>query len=233
MASAYEQIHSISFGKELISKGVFNRFRELEPAIGKNYGMNNLNKLLVVAESNYFEDDLETRSVFKDAEKWYSDENCLLIPDEKKDDVSSWIGEGYGIFDKIFKSMKIVLNEANIKYDDYLLEEFSFYKNYFLRPASRKVKDLSFKKDCKPIDREIAGIALCGIIDIIKPDILIFTSKYAWEEFTKYCQNANRVFENTEIHFVYHPSNHFSWNNKNGFGKPKFESLLREYWLRN
>lgn len=231
MAGAYEQIHSISFGKEVIPKGVFNRFRELEPAIGKNYGMNNLNKLLVVAESNYFEDDLETRSVFKDAEKWYFDENCLLIPDEKKKDVSSWIGEGPRIFNNIFKSMKIVLNEANIAYDNYLLEEFSFYKNYFLRPASRKGTELSFKKDCKPIDRKIAGIALCGIIDIIKPDILIFTSKYAGEEFTKYCKNENLVFENTKIHSVNHPSR--AWNDKNGLGKQKFERLLREYWLIN
>lgn len=75
MANAYEQIRSISLGKELIYEGIFNRFRELEPAIGKNYGMSNLNKLLVVAESNYFEDDLETKSVFKDAEKWYHIEN--------------------------------------------------------------------------------------------------------------------------------------------------------------
>jgi len=232
MASAYEQIQSISFGQKLIPKGIFNRFRQLRPAIGKNYGMNNLNKLLVVAESNYFKDDLETKSVFKDAEKWYFDENCLLIPDEKEKDVQSWVDENRTPFNNISKSMKEVLNEANIKYDDGLLEEFSYYKNYFLRPASVKGTDRSFKKDCKQIDREIAGIALCGIIDIIKPDILIFTSKYAWEEFTKYCQNANLVFENTEIHFVCHPSSPH-WNNKNGSGKQNFESLLRKYWLRN
>lgn len=233
MANAYEQIRSISFGKELIYEGIFNRFRELEPAIGKNYGMNNLNKLLVVAESNYFEDDLETKSVFKDAEKWYHSENCLLIPEEKKGDVNSWIGEGYPIFNNLFESMKTVLNESNIKYAPYLLEEFAFYKNYFLRPASRKGGNLSFKKDCKQIDRDVAGVALCGIIDVIKPDILIFTSKYAWEEFSRYCQNANLVFENTKIEFVYHPSRHFSWNHRNGFGKQKFEKLLREYWLKS
>ena len=231
MANAYEQIRSISFGKELICEGVFNRFRELEPAIGKNYGMNNLHKLLVVAESNYFEDDLETKSVFKDAEKWYHSANCPLIPEEKKGDVNSWIGEGYKIFDNIFKSMKTVLNESSIEYDSYLLNEFAFYKNYFLRPASRKGSNLSFKKDCKQIDREVAGMALCGIIDIIEPDILIFTSKYAWEEFRRYCKNANLVFENTKIEFVYHPSLHFSWNHRNGLGKPTFERLLREYWL--
>ncbi len=234
MANAYEQIRSISFGKELISKGIFNRFRELEPAIGKNYGMNNLHKLLVVAESNYFEDVLETKSVFKDAEKWYHSENIPLIPEEKKNDVNSWIGEGPGIFNNLFKSIKTVLNESKIEYDSsYLLEEFAFYKNYFLRPASRKGSNLSFKKDCKQIDRDVAGMALCGIIDVIKPDILIFTSKYAWEEFSRYCQNANLVFENTKIDFVYHPSRHFSWNHRNHFGMQRFERLLREYWLKS
>jgi hypothetical protein len=233
MANAYEQIRSISFGKELISEGVFNRFRELEPAIGKNYGMNNLHKLLVVAESNYFEDKLETKSVFKVAKDWYQGENCSLIPEEKKGDVKSWIGEGYPIFNNLFKSMKTVLNESNIKYDPYLLEEFAFYKNYFLRPASRKGTNISFKKDCKQIDREVAGMALSGIIDLINPDILIFTSKYAYEEFSKYCQDANLVFENTKIKFVYHPSRHFSWNHRNGLGKQEFERLLREYWLNS
>lgn len=233
MANAYEQIRSISFGKELIDKGIFNRFRELEPAIGNNYGMNNLHKLLVVAESNYFEDDLEEKSVFKDAEKWYYGENCPLIPEEKKEHVKSWIGEGYPIFNNLFKSMKTVLNESNIKYDPYLLEEFAFYKNYFLRPASRKGGNLSFKKDCKQIDRDVAGVALCGIIDVIKPDILIFTSKFACEEFIKYYQNANILFENTKIEFVYHPSRHFSWNHRNGLGKQTFERLLREYWLKS
>ena len=232
MANAYEQIRSISLGKELIYEGIFNRFRELEPAIGKNYGMSNLNKLLVVAESNYFEDDLETKSVFKDAEKWYHIENCLLIPEEKKNDVNSWIGEGYTIFNNLFKSMKTVLNESNVEYEPYLLEEFAFYKNYFLRPASRKGGNLSFKKDCKQIDRDVAGIALCGIIDVIKPDILIFTSKYACEEFKMYCQNENVVFDKLEIEFVYHPSRHFSWNHRKGLGKQKFERLLREYWLK-
>lgn len=80
MASAYEQIRSISFNNELSSENIFERFRDLEPAIGKKYGLNNLRKLLVVAESNYFEDDMEARSVFKDAEKWYFGENCPLIP---------------------------------------------------------------------------------------------------------------------------------------------------------
>jgi hypothetical protein len=119
MASAYEQIRSVSFGKELICEGIFNRFRELEPAIGKNYGMNNLHKLLVVAESNYFEDDWQTKSVFKVARDWYQGKNCPLIPEGKKQDVNNWIGEGYGIFNNLFKSMRTVLNESNIEYDSH------------------------------------------------------------------------------------------------------------------
>lgn len=125
-----------------------------------------------------------------------------------------------------------MLTEANIKYDTELIHEFAFYKNYFLRPASVKGNNRSFKKDCKPIDREVAGKALCGVIEVIQPDILIFVSKYAWEEFNGYCQNTNLVFENTKIESVYHPAHPGSWHNKNGLGKQKFEQLLREHWLK-
>lgn len=233
MAGAIEQIHSTSFGKELIPEGIFNRFRELEPAFGKNYGMNNLKKLLIVAESNYFEDDLEKESVFKDPEKWYHGKNCPLIPEKKKDNVSSWIGEGYPIFNNIFDSIRTVLDESNIKYEKtyYLLDEFAFYKNYFLRPASRKGKNLSFEKDCKQIDRDVAGYALCGIIDIIQPNIVIFVSKYAYDEFNLYCSQNNKKFDNCIIEYTNHPSRPASWSDENG--KQKFENLLREYWVKS
>jgi hypothetical protein len=217
-------------GKEIVSEGLFERFPELVPAVGDKYWSDNHSKLLLIAESNYFSDEMENKSVFKDAEKWYKEQNAPLIPEEMKKNVCNWIGEGYRPFDNLFKSMKTVLNESNIEYDDYLLKETAFY-NYFLRPASKRNGNIGFKKDCKPIDKEVSGLALCGIIDKYSPDIVIFVSKYAWEEFTKYCQRENKTFT-AKIEFVYHPSRHFSWNHRYGLGQQKFESLLKEYWIK-
>ena len=56
-----------------------------------------------------------------------------------------------------------------------IYEEAMFY-NYFLRPATVRGKNRRFEKDCAPIDNEVAGTALCGIIEIDKPDIVILAS---------------------------------------------------------
>jgi len=218
-----------SIGKNIVSEGVFERFPELVPAIGFNYWSKNHSKLLLVAESNYFSDDLENKSVFKDFENWYKGENCSLIPEEKKKDVSNWKGD-YPTFNNLFNSMKTVLNEAHIEFDNYLFQETIFY-NYFLRPATKKNGKIGFKKDCKPIDKEVSGLALCGIIKAYSPNLIIFTSKYAWEEFCKYCQREKLKFDTIKIDFVYHPSRHLSWYHRYGFGKQKFEDILKKYWI--
>ena len=127
-------------GSEIIKGGIFNRFKELKPAGGENYWKGKHSKLLLVGESNYFPDELESKSVFKDADKWYFGEGCLLIPEEKISDVGNWIGRNR-YFDNIFNSMKRVLEEEGITdYNDDLLEEAVYY-NYFLRPASVKNKN--------------------------------------------------------------------------------------------
>lgn len=61
-----------NIGKEgLIKEGVFVRFPELIPAGTENYWESSYHKkLLIIGESNYFEDN--TDSVFKNPEAWYS-----------------------------------------------------------------------------------------------------------------------------------------------------------------
>jgi len=213
-------------GTEIVSEGIFERFPDLVPAIGEKYVSDSHKKLLLIGESSYFPDNLdESKSVFKDAEKWYKGKNVPLIPEEKKNYVSNWIGEGYRTFDNFFKSMKNLMNEANIAYDKYLLQETGFY-NYFLRPAIGIKGKMSFRHYCKPLDMQVSYVALCEIINAIEPDIVIFVSKYAWESFGK------TELGKTKIEFVRHPAHPASWYNKDGNGLPKFEKLLKEYWLK-
>ena len=80
------------------------------------------------------------------------------------------------------------------------------------------------------MDREVAGSALCEIIELDKPDIIIFVSKYAFFEFQKYI-NSKGYYYSTPIEFVNHPAIHFSWNHRNENGKQKFERLLKDYWI--
>ena len=213
-----------NIGKDgIVKEGIFNCFPLLEPVtIGDNYWNNpRHNKLMIIGESNYFSDNVD--SVFNDPEAWYRGEITKpLIPKDKetffKNDKS-----GYPPFDRLRDSMKTVL-----KTEFGAIYEEAIYYNYFLRPATGAG---SFKKFCKQIDREVAGTALCGILEIVTPNIVIFASKYAYDEFTKYIKSS--IFNDTRIEFVYHPSDHFhKWEN-NPNSKQKFERLLKEYWLRN
>ncbi|MBP5456363.1 MAG: hypothetical protein J6Y37_07665 [Paludibacteraceae bacterium] len=241
----------------IVKEGIFVRFPELIPACTDEifWSSENHSRLLIVAESNYFEDEAESvyKSVFKNPEAWYQGEDRQHLipttgkePEEYKVKVSNWKAK-YPPFDRLRDSMNAVSNGIHC---ERIFDEAMFY-NYFLRPATVKVvrgkKNLTFKKDCAQIDRDVAGIALCGIIETAKPDIVIFISKYAYDEFRNYikaCGNKNsfrdfgNCFEltgeiNVRIEFVNHPSHPAGWwNYKTGNGKQKFERLLREYWIK-
>ena len=137
--------------------------------------------------------------------------------------VGESICNGYKSFDRLCKSMNEVLNETLC---EHVHQEAMFY-NYFLRPATVRENTRLFSTQ---LDRDIAGSALNGIIDLDHPDVVIFVSKYAYSEFNKYMA-SNRLSYKIPIDFVNHPAVHFSWNHRNGNGKQKFERLLREYWI--
>lgn len=213
-------------GKDLIKGGIFERFPELIPKGGENYWQGEHSKLLVVGESNYFEDDMESKSDFKVAEKWYHGIDCCLIPKEMTKNVNNW-KSGRG-FNNLFKSMKKVLEEEGINdFKADLINEITYY-NYFLRPACVKKSNRGFEKDCEPIDCEVSYSALCGIIEEIKPNIVIFVSKFSHGEFMESYIKEEKHFENVVIDYV----NHFAqacWYDANG--QQKFENLLREHWV--
>lgn len=221
MATRYDNIGKGGFVKE----GVFVRFPDLIPACPDNWDSSSIHgKLMIVGESNYFKDDVD--SVFKDPEAWYRGKDTQhLIPDNMKFAVSNEID--YTTFDRVCITMSEV-SGLNCKP---VFKEAMFY-NYFLRPATVRGRNKSFKKDCTQIDRDVAGSTLCEIIELDKPDIVIFVSKYAYSEFTKYTESKEYT-NNIPLDFVNHPSHPAGWwNYKTGNGIQKFERLLREYWIK-
>ncbi len=239
MATRYDNI-----GKGgIVKEGIFVRFPELIPASRDNYWNNPMHrKLMIVGESNYFEENVD--SFFKDPEVWYRGEDTQhLIPENKKDLVKNWKAD-YLPFDRLRDSMNAVSNDLH--HCGAIYEEAMYY-NYFLRPA---IGGETFRKFCKPIDCEVAGTALLGIIELDMPDIVIFASKYAYNEFRNYIKckigtcdckytvsDFKNYFElagevNVRIEFVYHPSSRFQKWDKNENSKQKFERLLREYWIK-
>lgn len=215
-------------GKELVKGGIFERFPELIPAVGDNYWREDgkHKKLLLVGESNYFEDYPETVSVFKDADKWYTADTDKLIPTEMKDAVSNWID--YTTFNKVFNIMDRVLDDAGIEQHGKGLFEAAFY-NYFLRPALNDGESKGFVP--QSIDCEVAGTALAGIIDRLQPDVIVFLSRLAYDKFNAFCQSKGTEYAGVAIACVSHPASQW-WNREEGSrGKQKFEDLLRANWI--
>ena len=218
-------------GSELIEKGIietpiFERFPKLKPFEGPYWDKNkNHKKLLLIAESNYFPNELESESNFKDAEKWYKGDKNRLIPEEMiaKVDNAGKIEHLSGLSLTIRK----LLNT-----DPYY--EIAFY-NYFLRPASVKIKngkrDLGLKKDYKDLDGEVAFVAFCEVLESLQPDIVIFASSLAWEKMELFNNKHKIDFGEIQIKKVSHPSSPW-WNKSNGaYGRQLFEDLLWEYWI--
>ena len=215
----------------IVNEGIFERFPLLKPAVGENFISNEHKRMLIIGESNYLDDSYVSQCDFKDAEKWYKDFMAKLIPKEKESAFSNWVGpykKHNDPFGNLFSSIRNVLHYAGKKCDQYELQETAYY-NYFLRPASVSNKGYSFKKDCKNIDREVSGIALCGIITQLEPSLVVFASRYAYIEFIKYKKNIG-FQTNAVIDFVNHPSNNFQcWKKDNG--AKKFESLMKQYFI--
>lgn len=211
-----------------VKEGIFNRFPELVPTFPANFGDNERKhkSLLLIAESNYFDNHDINNSVFLDADKWYLCPDAKLIPKYRERDVSTDIG--YKTFEKVFGIIRKVLKENHIEYGSRLLDEAGFY-NYFLRPAYDNCKTKGFKPQA--IDKEVAGEALEGILRIAKPELVIFLSKLAFKEFEIYRSARHLDFGNMIFEHVSHPAN-FWWNRDDGkYGKRKFENLLRQYLI--
>lgn len=125
-----------------------------------------------------------------------------------------------------------VLDEQHIAHDKYALGESAFY-NYFLRPAH----DIGRRKQFvpQPVDLDVSGEALTGIIRVLSPELIVFLSKLAYTSFLKYCNEKEIVWEGIVIGQVNHPA---SWRFHNAdksacCGKAKFEDLLRKYWINS
>ena len=214
----------------VVKEGIFVRFPDFAPACDDKDWSKTHSKLIIVGESNFFTDDVP--SVFKDPEAWYKGEDTQhLVPpsdDPKEPNKYSKLVNTYKTetrhVDRLLEAMREV-SQWVIK----CIYSKAIYYNYFLRPATYKKGNQSFKKDCKPIDCEVAGVALCEIIDIEEPDIVIFASKYAYDVFQEYIKKT-KYETKARIEFVYHPSRDLNWNSANG--KQKFENLLREYWIK-
>ena len=216
----------------IVEEGVFVRFPELVPAWGNHFWREDRahKKMLLIGESNYFDDADIPYSDFLQPQEWYRNPDAKLIPEYRKTDVGNW--KTYKTFTRVYDCMNRILDENHIEHEEDALCESAFY-NYFLRPAYNTGRKKQFVP--QPVDLDVAGEALTGIIRVLEPELIVFLSKLAYSSFLKYCNEKEIVWEGIAIEQVNHPA---SWRFHNAeksacCGKIKFEALLREYWIES
>jgi|APMed6443717190_1056831.scaffolds.fasta_scaffold07521_3 hypothetical protein len=206
-----------NIGKDVISEGVFERFPKLVPYIDStHYDTRKHKRLLVISESNYINSN---NDIFRVPDDWYKSTTIhdILIPDEWKNDGKITYLNG------LFNSIKKLLNTK--EYHD-----VAFY-NYFFRPALGG-ENKFFKEVYDELDGKVAFSAFCGILETIRPDVVIFASAFAWEKMQIFKKINNKKFDGIYIGQVSHPSCPW-WNKNDGYyGWRKFEDLLWEHWIR-
>ena len=209
----------------------YKRFPVMLPFIGKNYISNNHKRLLVVAESYYFD---KKATDHLDAEKWYS----MTEKDIKDQNLLDWINcerllrevrkkwnprSGHKIYIEINNGLVLagVKSATKKKYEE--IEEIAF-TNFFLRPAMDG-KTFFTNGYKKTIDDE-KGLKVFGnVISILKPDIILFVSKRIYDT---YGTKLKELFPNENINYVCHPACYRWWNRKTyKFSKYKLIELLK------
>lgn len=242
-----EYYHGI--GKDIVLNGIFERFPELIPYVGENYYSDNHKRLIFIGESNYFPASFDPLlekikrygdktllplspqelqslrdfiEVFPDEQKWYKEYTGKPIPESIKSFVGNAID--YKTFNNVFRLIKGILKDETEKSG---LEQVAFY-NYFLRPAVDNGKTKGFKPQA--LDREVAGAALCGIIECLQPQVIVFLSKKAFEAFDKYLRDKNLNYDDIKILWAYHPASRRHWW-RGLYGKTYLENILKESWV--
>jgi hypothetical protein len=211
----------------------YKSYPNMKPFIGEQYEAPNHRKLLLIGESFYFP---KSTSIHLNADTWYSGKQSDLTKEASSEQESplmfwincrgllqcSWKAPGHKIYSELNNRLKEVLPTS----DQRAVSNIA-YMNAFQRPAIEKD---SIKNSIKDIDIEVAIKTINDVLKIIKPEIVIFVSKFSWDTLkSKLTYDKSK----TELHFVCHPATGGLWWNKKNYknGKQKFMTLLENNFL--
>jgi len=212
----------MDYKTQLLEIEAFKRFPSLIPHVSENYNNGKYRKLFLVWESYYDTQD-KGKEYYENREKWYN-LNGSCSNDEmhelwKKND---W--RKYWNFECKIDKNGCNKNGATFLNPERELKKFSDEKdsysfctgyNYFLRPASPKQtgKQQRFIFTPKKEDHEYAFNAFCKIIEVIKPELIVFFSSKARDSFKKQKKKNNSKFSDIRIKYFQHPSSPW-WHRK-------------------
>ncbi len=210
---------------------IFERFPDFVPFVGDEYSNNNYKKLLLIWES-YYDTAKPVKETIKCPNSWYFEaevDEIKKILGNETNDYNRWLNFARKMHEKgkdrnspTFNKVEEILNKFSGDKNSF---KYCAGYNYYLRPA---LDSSSIKTD--ELDEEIAAKTLEKIIDILKPDAVVFLSKKANTSFKTY----KNKFPTIKFKSFVHPASAW-WNKKSGkepkkSGKERFEKFITEKW---
>jgi len=135
---------------------------------------------------------------------------------------------------RIFYNIKSVIQEVHQlkKSKEPIFQNFGYY-NYFQRPAEVTGNSIN---NCS-IDNEVGYQTIKVLAETVKPTVVIFVSKRAYNSFmTENRASKNSTFDSIAIHHVPHPAcawwNRRNKSDKNRTGKERFSEIVRNLNLQ-
>lgn len=195
----------------------FSKVPEMKPFVGANY-LSADKKILIIGESHFFDHEPKNEHPKCNTSPtvWYSYEE--KIPAEKLEYINTRKSVKNPTH-KFYQNLAAVLSE-NLKIEkSSVLENISFM-NAFQRPANHR--GVSMEVYAGEKDFVVSKNTILEVIKILKPNYVIFVSKYSWR---KIGVNVKALVD-CNIDFTSHP-NSVEWSDSSNLdGKQKFVTIL-------
>jgi hypothetical protein len=203
----------------------FVKYPSMIPYIGQDYELDLHKKLLLIGESNYLPEESE---IHLDDKKWYKSSEDDLT-DEEIEWINcrgllecNWDSPGHFIYRELNRSLQEVLPISTVDNKTRAISHCAFM-NCFQRPSTT---GNSIKNLCTRMDIDESNKTKSSVIEIIKPDIVIFVSKLSWDL-------VGKNYKDNRFDFVCHPGTggRYWHNNKYPHGKRKFIQILKKRFI--
>ncbi|OLO08858.1 hypothetical protein BTW08_05990 [Salinicola sp. MH3R3-1] len=193
----------------------YQAYPRMRPFVGHLYGHHGP-KILLVAESHYLP---RNSTLHLDAQRWYAGTEAVFSEADKPGWINTrdilnkpdgrWTAKGHTIYQRLNRA----LIEAGYPGNDNMFKYVAFM-NGFQRPAVTG-DSLKVHRQDLMVSREV----LNGVIDVLKPDHVIFVSTKAKRHLAKHLEIESKGVPHPACAWWYRASKH-------GTGKERFISLM-------
>lgn len=208
------------YEKKLLNLNFYQLHPEYLPFIGEHYEEY---RILHIGESHYFDQKSDSNSdkyPITYFDKWWTDPCLELIQDfdgwySTRDVITNYLNgyrrKGHSIFSetiKVFDKVYLGKDNVQINYEESQNYHYFAFMNFFQMPAlykgmkywnsleisANKLSDKQLAYDMYEKTAQISSKVLDDVIEILKPNVVIFTSnsaKYAYDKYGKHHSKTN------------------------------------------